>query len=123
MIEARRASEEAVIALQLTGAISLNKNKFSNCYPDEICGVGKCGNLALFNNLGPTKHDKMISSSPFWQIKILLYSIRQTVVLMLLKMMKVDLFFTYAPIIRWPCHWAVTMTMRTVGKLCAIKRH
>ena len=37
MIQARRASEEAVATLQSAGVIALSKNKVSTRYPDEIC--------------------------------------------------------------------------------------
>jgi len=71
MIQARRASEEAVVALQSAGAITLIKNKISTCYPDEICGVGKCGYRALFNVFGQTKYDAMISNLPHQDCSVL----------------------------------------------------
>ena len=37
MIQARRASEEAMATLQSAGVIALSKNKVSTRYPDEIC--------------------------------------------------------------------------------------
>jgi len=55
MIQTRRASGEAVAALQSAGDIALSKNKVSTSFPDEICGVGKCGYHALFNVFGQTK--------------------------------------------------------------------
>ena len=64
--------------LQSSGAISFNRLKLSHLYPDNICGVVKCGYSALFNVLGRIQYDMIIASFPSHNFSDLCQSISRS---------------------------------------------